>query len=195
MKRLQAWIAAACVGLVLAAAAPLAAPEAELALARETAKSLMGQTKNLLEAQLKENGPVAAIGSCSQVALQMAEQRQQAGWRVRRVSLKPRNAADKPDSWERRQLRSLAREHAARPLDPAFERYEVVNEGGRATLRYLKPIVMPAEPCLKCHGSAADIPAEVAAELKRRYPKDVATGYRAGDLRGAVSVSIPLAAH
>ncbi|MBK7369478.1 MAG: hypothetical protein IPJ04_16745 [Candidatus Eisenbacteria bacterium] len=65
MKRLQAWMAAACVGLVLAAAAPSTAPEAELALARETAKSLMGQTKQLLEAQLKESGPVAAIGSCS----------------------------------------------------------------------------------------------------------------------------------
>ncbi len=186
---------AAGAALVLAAAAPSAPPDAELARARATAKELMGQTKQLLEAQLKENGPAAAIGSCSQVALQMAEQRQQEGWRVRRVSLKVRNAADRPDAWERRQLRALAKKHAERPLDPAFDHWEVVREGGRETLRYLKPIVMPAEPCLKCHGTAADIPADVAAELKRRYPKDAATGYHAGDLRGAVSVSIPLAAH
>ncbi len=180
----------AVAGIGLAAAAPV--PDETLAQARETARTLMVQTKQLLEAQLKESGPVAAIGSCSQVAVQMAAQHEQDGWRVRRVSLRARNAADRPDAWERRQLKAFAKQHAAKPLDPAFETYEVVREAGVARLRYLRPIVLPAEPCLKCHGTGADIPADVAAELRRRYPKDTATGYRAGDLRGAVSVSIPL---
>jgi hypothetical protein len=55
----------------------------------------------------------------------------------------------------------------------------------------MQPIRVQAM-CLSCHGDPAGIPAEVKEILASRYPKDLATGYKAGDLRGAVSVRIPL---
>jgi len=45
-------------------------------------------------------------------------------------------------------------------------------------------------PCLKCHGEQLD-PA-VQARIKELYPDDKATGYKTGDLRGAVTIRQPL---
>ena len=42
-------------------------------------------------------------------------------------------------------------------------------------------------PCLTCHGS--EIEQDIQDELKKLYPEDKATGYQAGDLRGALSVT------
>jgi hypothetical protein len=42
--------------------------------------------------------------------------------------------------------------------------------------------------CLACHGESLE-PA-VAAKLAAAYPKDQATGFRAGDLRGAFWVEL-----
>jgi hypothetical protein len=73
------------------------------------------------------------------------------------------------------------------------ERFEVRREAGRETLRYLRPLVTAAL-CLNCHGRPEDIPPAVSAILKEKYPGDPATGYRTGDVRGAVSVAIALPA-
>ena len=55
-------------------------------------------------------------------------------------------------------------------------------------LRLLRGI--PVEPmCLACHGKAlAD---DTRAALQRLYPGDGATGFSAGDLRGALWVEVP----
>ena len=42
-------------------------------------------------------------------------------------------------------------------------------------------------------GRRDGLPPPEREELARRYPEDRATGYRVGDLRGAVSVRVPLA--
>lgn len=54
--------------------------------------------------------------------------------------------------------------------------------------RYVRPIfVEPA--CLSCHGEKDKRPAFV----KKNYPKDLAYGFKAGDLRGIIEVMIPVA--
>lgn len=177
--------------LAALAAAP-AQPPAELATARETAKQVMAGTKALLEAELQAKGAAGALGSCSRVALDLARAHEKEGWRVRRVSDRLRNPADAPDGWERRQLARFAAEHRRRPLAPDAEAWEVVGGKGRRVLRFAKPVVIPGEVCLRCHGDATRFEAAVRDSLARLYPRDRATGYRVGDLRGAVSVSIPL---
>jgi hypothetical protein len=41
-------------------------------------------------------------------------------------------------------------------------------------------------PCLSCHGPREAIVPAVVSSLEARYPDDRATGYAAGDLRGAL---------
>jgi hypothetical protein len=53
----------------------------------------------------------------------------------------------------------------------------------------MKAIVL-SEPCLACHGEG--IAPEVKAQLAKDYPHDRSTGYKVGDVRGAVSVKRPL---
>jgi hypothetical protein len=57
--------------------------------------------------------------------------------------------------------------------------------------RLAAPILVGA-PCLACHGDPASQPEALRAALRASYPQDAATGYRAGELRGAVILSRPL---
>jgi hypothetical protein len=49
---------------------------------------------------------------------------------------------------------------------------------------------MVQERCLQCHGDPAKFTPEVRKILASRYPADMATGYKAGDLRGMLSVRV-----
>ena len=67
----------------------------------------------------------------------------------------------------------------------------VVEEPTGKFVRYMK--ALPVAPmCLTCHGGANDIPPAVKATLSREYPHDRATGYKAGEVRGAVTIKRPL---
>jgi hypothetical protein len=55
----------------------------------------------------------------------------------------------------------------------------------------MKPLVtIPL--CVNCHGPDENIPSEVKAILKEKYPGDKAIGFLTGDIRGAISVKIIL---
>ena len=55
----------------------------------------------------------------------------------------------------------------------------------------MKAIGTAEKPCLTCHGS--NIKPELAAKINSLYPEDKATGYKAGELRGAFTIMQPLA--
>jgi len=61
-----------------------------------------------------------------------------------------------------------------------FERHE------DGTYRYARPILVQQE-CLKCHGDPEDAPPAVIA----KYGSEKAFGYKVGQVRGIVSVSLP----
>jgi hypothetical protein len=167
-----------------------AAPADAQARARRAAAGLTEQIRGLLGEELKKGSFAGAVDACSlkaQTAMRAFAVRE--GIAIRRVSLKYRNPADAPDAWETLKLRELE-EQKKNGLLPA-EVSEVVTVKGRKTLRYLKPITIQ-QMCLTCHGSDEQIPADVKTILKSRYKNDKATGYQSGDLRGAVSVSVPL---
>ena len=68
---------------------------------------------------------------------------------------------------------------------------EVVNEPDGHYFRFMKPIGVQPK-CLLCHGAPEQIPEPIRAMLKKHYPFDDATGYKVGELRGAVSIKQPL---
>jgi len=63
--------------------------------------------------------------------------------------------------------------------------------GGGYELQYARPLFV-MERCVTCHGDAAALAPEVKALIAGRYPQDAAVGYRAGDLRGAISVRLAM---
>lgn len=78
------------------------------------------------------------------------------------MSLKPLREANSPDPWEAAALRSFEK--------GVTEVSGVTEIDGKPYMRLIRPFITEA-PCLKCHG---------------------VQGYREGDLRGGISVSVPL---
>lgn len=168
---------------------PAEIPEQELERAREAVASMGSRLMSTLVEELREGGPVQAVRVCSEVAPRIAEEQSSDGLAVRRVSLRVRNPAGEPDDYERGILEAWESTH--QPGSAPDESAELVSEGGRTRLRYMKPIVLMT-PCLKCHGDPERMSPELKTLLAERYPEDRATGYRDGDLRGAFSVTVDL---
>jgi hypothetical protein len=162
---------------------------ATVAAARAAAGSLGADLLGMLTQALEEGGPAGAIALCADSAQARTARHAAAGIYLRRVGTRVRNPMNAPDSVERAVLAAFAAalEAGRQPADTFF----VMAAGDApAQLHYLRPVRI-AEPCLACHGDPATIADTVRAVLAARYPADEATGYRVGDLRGAVSVRIP----
>jgi hypothetical protein len=163
--------------------------EAATAQARQWATQLVQQTGAALKKELAATGPEGAIGVCKQVAPDIAGNLSRAnGVRVARVSLKVRNAVlGHPDAWEQAVLADFDRRAAAGEKPDAMERAEIVSEPAGRYFRYMKAI--PTQPmCLACHGAPEALAPSIAERLAAEYPKDRATGYSVGQIRGAVTV-------
>lgn len=193
-------LAAGVLGALAAAWAVSAgsqAPPAELERARQAAQQLKGELMKNLTAALAEGGAPQGVRVCAEIAPGIAAGLSKDGMTVRRVTTRPRNPANAPDAWEKEQLDTLAAAHARgeKPVEIVEVSEEAVPPGtdraARRELRYLSPLTIAA-PCLQCHGDPAGIDPAVKAALAKSYPRDQATGYQAGDFRGAVSVRIAL---
>lgn len=175
--------------LALCLAVPAQADEAaRLDQARAAAKEFGATLKGELEKAMQAGGPVAATEVCNSKAPAIAKAlSDKYGMEVRRTSLKPRATA--PQDWEIPVLTAFD-ERRAKGEDPnAIEFHEVTERDGKPQLRYMKAIgTLPI--CLTCHGE--DLKPEVKAKLESLYPEDKATGYKAGELRGAFSITAPL---
>lgn len=180
---------------VMLAALPLAQAEdpgpadaARLVTARAAIKGLGETLKEQLVVAIKAGGTVSALGACRTIAPVIAEERSRTyGVEVGRTALKVRNPANAPDAFERRVLEEFVRRINSGADPASLEHTETVTEGGQTLFRYMKAIPTAAEPCLACHGS--NVEPEVKTEILRLYPDDKATGFKAGDLRGAFIVT------
>ena len=103
---------------------------------------------------------------------------------LRRVSFQTRNPENKPDEIEGKVLKKFAEEvREGRVPVPQVETTK-----DRA--RYFEPIVINNPLCLNCHGTApAQIKQDTIRIINKLYPKDGATGYKMGELRGMWSVT------
>lgn len=176
------------------AAPPVVDPSAGQAeAAREAASRLLRGTGAELQAALGRGDVPGAIAACSEAAPKIAAELSLAeGWQLRRVSLKPRNSLlGTADAWEQAALLDFAERLAAGEAPAGIERAEIVEEPAGRALRYARPIPTQAM-CLACHGPVDGLAPEIREALAARYPADRATGHQPGDLRGAVTVRMPL---
>jgi len=131
-----------------------------------------------LTAVLQDEGAAAAVRVCRDVAPEIARAvGAEHAVRIGRTSFRLRNPTNTPPAW----VMASVREHATQP------RFAVSSRGD---LGVLTPILL--QPlCIVCHGPAEALDAGVRAELARSYPRDEATGFAAGELRGWFWVEVP----
>jgi hypothetical protein len=174
-----------------ATADTLLLPRAELQRAREAATALGQDLAGLVFTTLEAEGTPAAVRVCSEIAQERTAAHGRDGVSVRRVSDRLRNERNEPDAAERRELeRMQALEADGRQ---AVEIVRLVRSNAERQLHLMRPIrIQPG--CLACHGAPDELDPEVSRILAERYPYDRAVGYTTGQLRGAVSVRVPLEA-
>lgn len=186
----------AVAGIAAAVAAPAQETAETRRLADETRKvatDLVTQIRGALTKELEYSGPMRAVVVCKYTVPELSSMlSRKTGWRVTRVSLRPRNPAlGTADAWEQRVLLDFEkRAERGEKLD-AIEFGEIVSEPAGRFYRYMKVLPMGAV-CLNCHGPEAGMTASLKSLLETEYPHDRATGFTAGQVRGAVTVKRPL---
>ncbi len=98
---------------------------------------------------------------------------------LKQTSEKYRNPVNQPDAFEKAVLAKFGGASWAKGQGYA----EVTDHGGKKVLRYMQPLYV-GKPCLACHGDPKG-ELDIAGRAKE--------GYREGELRGAVSVTLPVA--
>ena len=195
----SSFVLAGLAGCAASGSGPNAAPttaspttEVWVSEARAVATALPPKLVEVLTAQIQQAGPESAIEMCQQKAPQMAKEASAAsGWQVRRVSLRNRNPKAVPDAWERATLEDFDRRAAAGAAPETLERADLVpNARGEMERRYMRALPTK-EMCLACHGTADRVSPSVQEKLRTLYPDDRATGYRLGDIRGAMTLRRP----
>lgn len=190
-------------GLALGLAAcsetpPVGAPQPlsiDTALVTDQSARVAGQFTAALQARLgaamQAGGPLQAMDVCYEEAPEIAAHfSAESGALLRRVAARNRN----PDGTLASADPALAEYYAeleAAPMagDSPAARIWQSGTGADARVNFLSAIPMREQPCAACHGN--DIAPEVAQRISELYPHDTATGFAAGDLRGAMLVSWP----
>lgn len=163
---------------------------APAALAAQFQQELAGK----LQAAMQAGGPVNAIAVCRDEAPAIASRlSRRSGWQVKRVGTRVRNPlTGMPDAWEQRGLAQFQQRLQDGEAAKQIDTLEVTEGPQGQSVRYMKAIVT-APQCLACHGAPESEPPALRAALERDYPHDAATGYAAGELRGAFSLQRQLA--
>ncbi len=161
-------------------------PHPRIAEGRAIARQFGGELKAALEQAIARQGPVQAIQVCRDEAPRIAARlTEEHGASVSRTALRVRNPANAARPWQRVALLEFRDQLASGANAESAEFFESHEDG---SARYLKAIV--TDPmCTLCHGES--IGPEIQRTLREHYPADQATGFKAGDLRGAFSVEWP----
>jgi hypothetical protein len=161
--------------------------------AKKVTHSLLKQLKGALVKEIQKSGPAGAISVCKELAPKLVSDiSMEKGWKVTRVSLKPRNPLlGTADAWEQMVLKDFETRLGKGEAPGNLEVSEIVREPQGNYYRYMKALVIQSE-CLMCHGSPETIPSNIKKKLAAEYPHDKAIGYSAGQVRGAVSIKKPL---
>ncbi|MFI5223913.1 MAG: DUF3365 domain-containing protein, partial [Nitrospirales bacterium] len=168
----------------------------QIALEQEAsavAETLLEELGEAMTREMTKGGPTEAIVVCTRLASEVAGRlSREHGWRVTRVGTRVRNPLlGMPDAWEQRVLAEFAERAAKKESLASMTHHEVVTEPDGQYFRFMKPIMVQSK-CLFCHGSRDQIPESIRIMLKKQYPFDRAIGYKAGELRGAVTIKQPL---
>lgn len=182
MKRL---IMAAGLGLLVTGCASEQTQTSDAAFVQSAAQ-LADTYQTSLQAELSsaisQVGPVGAIGVCQSSAPAIAADLSSKGdLAVSRIARRNRN----PDNAVPSELDALYQQLEREPLHDGKPRVVTATIGEREI--FMRALPMKDQPCSQCHGTS--IAPEVKAAIAASYPNDRATGFAAGDLRGAMLVT------
>ncbi|MGR3303082.1 MAG: Tll0287-like domain-containing protein [Candidatus Scalindua sp.] len=109
------------------------------------------------------------------------------GHNLKQTSLKLRNPFNVPDEWERKVLMKMESVRSSENVGIG----EILEVDDKEIYRYMKPVYIDSA-CLDCHGEREKIIPAIRQYLEKRYSYDEAYDYKERDLRGGISITMPL---
>ncbi len=154
----------------------------------EASAALLKTLGGSLKKHMQSEGAMGAVKFCSTNAYPLTDSiNTELGENVsiKRISLKYRNPANRPTENEAKVLTSLETLKSSGVMLPPY----MIEQVDKETYKYYKPLAINKGVCLKCHGDMSDTP-KLAEFIQKNYPEDKAVGYKMGDLRGAIVVTV-----
>lgn len=164
----------------------------------ERGREIVGETFALLSSNLRDaiqsGGVSNALPFCSVAALPLTRSMaQKHGVTVKRVTLRPRNPGNRANAVESAVLRSFEADLASGSASNAPQ--AIVTNPVAGQVAFFAPIILSNDLCLQCHGEPGrEITSENLKVIQSHYPRDEATGFKLGQLRGAWRIDFPLQA-
>ena len=152
-------------------------------IAEQTTKEL---SEKLMD-KMKEGGIPLAVEYCNIEALPLTSKISEAEHvHIKRTSLKVRNSKNIPNKEEVQVINKFLS-----MIDRNVSPKPIVKMNQSGSPHYYAPILVDLK-CLMCHGTPEqDLSKKTDSIIKTYYPKDLATGFKEGDLRGVWSISFP----
>jgi len=151
-------------------------------------KLLKGVRMELMNA-MQKGGLDEAVTVCNKKAMEITSQvEKETGYSMKRTTFKYRNPSNAPDKYEAEALKYFE-ESIKQGKMPSYY-IQALNENGKVVYRYYKPLKVEGV-CLTCHGDPNLMDKKLLEKIKTLYPNDKAVGYKEGDFRGVVRVTIP----
>lgn len=155
-------------------------------IGNRASKLLLKTLGGNLKKRLKKDGPAGALEFCATSAAKLTgevDNKLGKNVSIKRITLKHRNPANEALGDEKEILQAL---EALNKNHIKLPRHLIQKKADKYI--YYKPLVINKGVCLKCHGT--NIKPNLAKKIKEYYPTDKAIGYKMGDLRGAIVVTI-----
>ena len=118
---------------------------------------------------------------CGAVGKRVKDITEKTGLQIRHAAVKNRNPNNAATETEAAIIRKFEEDKTLTEI------WEKVEAEGKSFKRFTRPIFVE-EACLACHG-AKDARPEF---IKAKYQDDKAYGFKTGDLRGIISVTVPI---
>ncbi len=150
-------------------------------IAQATAKKLGG---TLVE-KMKDGGVKDAVPFCNAEAINLTnEMSDNFNVSIKRTSHRLRNEENKPNDEENIIVNNYNKLFSeGKKLKPIVE----LDQSGKP--HFYAPIILQKK-CLACHGEInVDVTKKSDSIIKSYYPKDLATGFKEGDIRGIWSIA------
>jgi len=108
---------------------------------------------------------------------------------VKFTSQKIRNSANTPDDADKLALAYFGQAPAAGAAQSYTLVQRIDSPNTEPEWRVYKPVAVTSK-CLVCHGNSAEQSPALQGKLKAIFPNDQATGYKIGEWRGVIRVSV-----
>jgi hypothetical protein len=157
--------------------------------AKKAAGELHHMMKSHVKPKLKEKGVYAAVKFCAEESygrIKELDRKLGEAVSIKRVSLKNRN----PDSYPDQSEISIVKAFDLIESSDAYLPAQIVQMVEEGTYKVYFPSAMSSRTCKACHGPKKNMDPKARKFLESKYPHDKAYGFRSGQIRGAVIVTV-----